>query len=199
MTKLRVCPVTTGPVTGPITLSVVVSVWRLIWWLLAPFEFFIKPLIYIGLICVVPVSVLWTREMDQGIQVAITVAVVFSVSLIVLVSYWRFADPEVRGALPRMFKREFRRFQDGNSPFFSLLLWIGSGSILLIPITILWTKSVTRGIKDAVTIVVFLTMFTALITYALYYLYELAAARGEVVESETESEVDSSDHSLVDE
>jgi uncharacterized membrane protein YfcA len=174
-------------------------VWRLIWWLLAPFEFFIKPLIYIGLICVVPVSVLWTREMDQGIQVAITVAVVFSVSVIVLVSYWRFADPEVRGALPRMFKREFRRFQDGNSPFFSLLLWIGSGSILLIPITILWTKSVTRGIKDAVTIVVFLTMFTALITYALYYLYELAAARGEVVESETESEVDSSDHSLVDE
>jgi hypothetical protein len=178
--------------------AVMVFVWRVIWWLLAPFEFFIKPLIYIGLICVVPVSVLWTREMDHGIQVAITVAVVFSVSVIVLVSYWRSADPEVRGALPRMFKREFRRFQGGNSPFFSLLLWIGGGSILLIPIAILWTKSVTRGIKDAVTIVLFLTMFTALTTfYALYYLYELITARVEVVESETESEVDSSDHSLV--
>jgi uncharacterized membrane protein YfcA len=175
-----------------------VFLWRLIRWLLAPFEFFIKPLIYIGLICVVPVSVLWTREMDQGIQVAITVAVVFSVSVIVLVSYWRSADPEVRGALPRMFKREFRRFQGGNSPFFSLLLWIGSGSILLIPIAILWTKSVTRGIKDAVTIVLFLTMFTALTTfYALHYLYKLDPARGEVVETETESEVDSSDDQII--
>jgi hypothetical protein len=123
-------------IVGVVYLVMVIA-WRLVSWLLNPFQFFLKPLIYIGLICIVPLAILWTREIDQGIQVAITVAVLFSVSVLILVPYWRSADPEDRAALPRMFNREFRRFQAGNSPLFSLLLWIGSASVFLVPVVIL--------------------------------------------------------------
>jgi hypothetical protein len=174
-------------IVGVVYLVMVIG-WRLVSWLLTPFQFFLKPLIYIGLICIVPVAILWTREMDQGIQVAITAAVLFSVSVLILIPYWRSADPEDRAALPRMFNRELRRFQAGNSPLFSLLLWVGSASVFLVPVVILWTKSVTQGIKGAVTTVMVLTIVAALITYGIYKLVELARGGSDDDESDTESE-----------
>jgi hypothetical protein len=118
---------------------VLFSPWKLASLFLSTFEFFVGPLMYIGLICVFPLALLWTRQLDHGIQVVFTVACLSTVSVQVFVSYWKSADPEVRGALPRILRKEFEHFKDGESVVYSWILGVGTMCIFLVPVIVLWT------------------------------------------------------------
>ena len=167
---------------------VAVVPFSLMWRLLSPFKIVLKPVVCIGLICVLPLSILWTRELNREIQVALSVASVSSVSIFVFVSFWRGSDSDTRRALPELLKREYKLFKDGDSVLFWLALWIGSACVFIIPIALLWSRSTSSGIKAALMAALGLIFSAICATYGIFKFVYLSR---EEVFSDTDSESDS--------
>jgi len=163
-------------------------IWRLASLILSPFGFYIKPLFYVGLICIIPLATLWTRELDWELKVIITIALLSSVSVPVMISCWVFADPERRKALPRLLSRELELFKKGNSVLFSWILRAGSAIIFLVPIVLLWTRSTAPALKVLLTAVLILILVVCFIGYGIYILVELAQRDRNEGESETDDD-----------
>ncbi|KAK0100256.1 hypothetical protein ONS96_007539 [Cadophora gregata f. sp. sojae] len=181
-------------VTASFLVLVVVAPFSLAWRLLSPFEIILKPLTYVGLICVLPLSILWTRDLNHDIQVALTVASVSSVSILVCVSFWRSSDPDTRRALPNLLKREYQLFKDGDSVLFKIVSWVGSAAVFLVPIALLWSRPTTSGIRGALMAGLGLIFLAICAGYGIFrLLYVARTGSFSDFDSESGSEVDESE------
>jgi CorA-like Mg2+ transporter protein len=128
-------------------------------------------LMLIGFIYVLPLALLWTRELDYEIQVFFTVAFLSFVSMVVFIVVWWFAGSVVREALRGLLKKEYEKIRNGRSRIFSLLLWVGSACIFLVPIVVLWKGHIAYSVKVVFTIALIILIVGALIFYGIYKLF----------------------------
>ena len=137
-------------------------------------EFIIINCILVSVVAAAPIAVLWTRQMDHGIQGLITVVILVCVIGLVAVPYWRYGDPEARRALPRLLKKRFKRFQVEDSKLVVLLIWICALAIAVVPLAVIWTRPVAPGIKAAITVFVILVVVLGGISYGIFRLVSIA-------------------------
>ncbi|KAG4429143.1 hypothetical protein IFR05_015372 [Cadophora sp. M221] len=163
--------------------------YKFMWFFLSPLGIILKPLSYITLICILPLSILWTRQLNQGIQIAVTIACISSISVVVVAVFWKSGDHRTRSGLPRLLRAEYELFKtERHSTFFSLLLWSGGACVFLIPIAVLWSSDTAPGVKAALMTVLVLALLVAWFTYGVFKLIQLA--RGGDSDSESDSELD---------
>lgn len=147
----------------------------------------LKPLLYILFICVLPLSILWTQQLNQGIQVAVTIACVSSVSVVVVVGFWKSADLRIWSGMPGQLQAEYQSFErEKHSALFSLILWLGAMCVFLVPISILWSGGNDPGVKAALMAGLAPVLLVAAISYGIWWLYQ--AFRGELGDPESDSE-----------
>jgi uncharacterized protein YacL len=75
---------------------------------------FIRPFTTIGLICALPLTVFWTRDLDYKIQIFFTITILLSVSIVVIIIFCSYAGPKEEEKFTRLFKKEFDRFLKGD-------------------------------------------------------------------------------------
>ncbi|KAL2064923.1 hypothetical protein VTL71DRAFT_4063 [Oculimacula yallundae] len=149
--------------------SMAIFAFRLAVLLISPFELLIKPLACVGLVCVLPLSLLWTRPVDPGIQVAITVACVSSVSILVFALFWRSADEERRSVIPKLLVKAYRLFSRENSVLLVVVIYAGVASVFLVPVALLWTSPTAAGLKAALMAVLTFVVLIFGAVLAIYY------------------------------
>lgn len=115
-----------------------------------------------------PIAVPWTRHMDRGVQVAITISLVIFTSVLVFVLHWRNTSPEERAALPRLIKRQVHRLRTAQPRLVRLVMWITIICSIVVPSVILWTRPLSPSVKIAVTVVALSPVVLALIIYRLH-------------------------------
>ncbi|KAH9205151.1 hypothetical protein DL95DRAFT_376473 [Leptodontidium sp. 2 PMI_412] len=170
--------------------TMVIFTYKLVWFFLSPLGIILKPLSYIVLICVLPLSILWTLQLNQGIQVAVTIACISSVSVVIIVVFWRSGDHRTRSGLPGLLRAEYELFKaERHSTFFSSLLWFGGACVFLIPIAVLWSRDAAPGVKAALMTVLVLVLLVAWFTYGILKLTQFE----QWGDSDTESDSDSDD------
>lgn len=106
-------------------------------------------ILLIGVVALAPVTVLWTRNLDQGVQGTVTAVVMLSVIGVVGVPYWRKSDPEFRDALPNLVRDWLRRI-----PHWALywsLSFLGIAAFVALPLALIWTRPLAAGIKAGLT------------------------------------------------
>ncbi|KAE8420444.1 hypothetical protein BDV36DRAFT_306857 [Aspergillus pseudocaelatus] len=102
-----------------------------------------------GLVAAAPIAVLWTRNMDQGVQGTVTAAIMLAILGLVGVPYWRKSDPDFRYALPRIVMRLLDRIPPTTR---LLLVWaVGIMGFVAIPLALIWTRPLASGIKAGLT------------------------------------------------
>jgi hypothetical protein len=177
--------------------SLWVSVWAVInilWRLLMISS--IRPFTTIGLICVLPLTVLWTRDLEYEIQIFFTITILLSVSIVVFIIFWSYAGPKEEETFPRLFKKEFDRFLKGDSTMFPRIIWVGSACIFLALIIILWRGPTSSGVKVFFTVALILTIVLGLICFGIYKLVGNATGYNQSDdERESESGSESEDSS----
>lgn len=103
----------------------------------------------IGTVAVAPIAVLWTRDIDRGVQGAVTFVIILALVGLVGVPYWRRSDANFRSAFPRFVMRLLRRIPPSTR---SLLLWAtGIAGCVVIPLALIWTRPLASGIKAGLT------------------------------------------------
>ncbi|KAF7122252.1 hypothetical protein CNMCM5793_000209 [Aspergillus hiratsukae] len=103
----------------------------------------------IGIVAVAPIAVLWTRDIDRGVQGAVTFVILLALLGFVGVPYWRRSDPDFRSAFPRLVMRLLRRVPPRTR---SLLFWaFGIAAFVAIPLALIWTRPLASGIKAGLT------------------------------------------------
>ncbi|GAQ03217.1 hypothetical protein ALT_0538 [Aspergillus lentulus] len=103
----------------------------------------------IGTVAVAPIAILWTRDIDRGVQGAVTFVIILALVGLVGVPYWRRSDANFRSAFPRLVMRLLRRIPPSTR---SLLLWaIGIAGFVAIPLALIWTRPLASGIKAGLT------------------------------------------------
>lgn len=103
----------------------------------------------IGTVAVAPIAVLWTRDIDRGVQGAVTFVIILALVSLVGVPYWRRSDANFRSAFPRFVMRLLRRIPPSTR---SLLLWAtGIAGCVVIPLALIWTRPLASGIKAGLT------------------------------------------------
>lgn len=137
-------------------------------------EFIINTVLMVSIIAVGPLAVIWTRSMDHGIQVVITLVVLVSVIALIAIPYWRHADPDVRSAIPRLLKKRFKHFYFEKSTVVVVLFLCMALAVPIVPLAVIWTRPVAPGIKAAITVVIVLVVLVTLITWGIYRLVSVA-------------------------
>ncbi|KAL3421140.1 hypothetical protein PVAG01_07585 [Phlyctema vagabunda] len=137
-------------------------------------KFVIYIILMIGVIAAAPIAVLWTRKMAPGVQTIITIVILFSVIGLVVVPYWRHADPDTRSAIPNLVKKKFKHLNIRASPLILAIIVCVTLAVPIIPLAVIWTKPISRGVKAAVTVVIVLIVVVMLITWGIYRLVYLA-------------------------
>jgi len=133
-------------------------------------EFMIKIVLLVSAIAAGPIAVLWTRSMDTGVQTVVTLVVLISVIALVAIPYWSYADPEVRSALPNLIRKTFKH--SSILHFIMLFFLLGVAlAVPVVPLAVIWTRPVSPGMKAAVTVVIVLIVFAALITLGFWKLF----------------------------
>jgi hypothetical protein len=103
----------------------------------------------IGTVAVAPIVILWTRDIDRGVQGAVTFVIILALVGLVGVPYWRRSDANFRSAFPRLVMRLLRRISPSTR---SLLLWaIGIAGFVAISLALIWTRPLASGIKAGLT------------------------------------------------
>ncbi|KAH8805285.1 hypothetical protein F5884DRAFT_859896 [Xylogone sp. PMI_703] len=142
--------------------------------LLDPFKFIMYIILSISIICIIPLALLWSRHMEPGIQVPVTLALLATSSALAITVCWRLVNPEVRSTLPRLITREFASVNTNNSRLFSFLKWIVPIGAFVVPLAVLWTKPTSAGVRAAITTAFVLIVVLSLISYGIYKLVSLA-------------------------
>jgi hypothetical protein len=103
----------------------------------------------IGIVAVAPIAVLWTRDIDRGVQGAVTFVILLALLGFVGVPYWRRSDPRFRSAFPRLIMRLLRRIPPTARSF---VFWaLGIAAFVAIPLALIWTRPLASGIKAGLT------------------------------------------------
>ncbi|KAJ1711306.1 hypothetical protein NYO67_6554 [Aspergillus flavus] len=136
-----------------------------------------------GIVAVAPIAVLWTRNMDQGVQGTVTAAIMLAILGLVGIPYWRNSDPDFRYALPRVILRLFERIPPTTR---LILIWaLGIMAFVAIPLALIWTRPLASGIKAGLTaaIVVILVTGVGFLVMQLLYSRALNISRGTTISS----------------
>ncbi|KAJ5933033.1 Mg2+ transporter protein CorA-like/Zinc transport protein ZntB [Penicillium verrucosum] len=116
----------------------------------AVFGFIIAFVLLIGVASVIPLSVLWTCELDSNIQDAASIGIVFIVIATVGVPFWFRSKPKFRNALPDLVMHRVR-----HAPLWlrmTSIYLILSATFIVVPLTLIWTRPLAIGIKHGLTI-----------------------------------------------
>ncbi|KAJ6108246.1 Mg2+ transporter protein CorA-like/Zinc transport protein ZntB [Penicillium sp. IBT 18751x] len=126
------------------------SLWVASTWFYREMGFFVSFFLLIGLISGFPIGILWAKNVDSGIRTAVSIGIVFAVIATVGAPFWMRADPNALNAWPR-----FSTFSPSRLPRWiqrGLFLLISSATVILIPMTLIWTRPLDTGIKIGVTV-----------------------------------------------
>ncbi|KAF7182464.1 hypothetical protein CNMCM7691_002034 [Aspergillus felis] len=133
----------------------------------------------IGTVAVAPVAVLWTRDIDRGVQGAVTLVIILALLGLVGVPYWRRSDPKFRSAFPKLVTLLLRRIPPTTR---SLLLWaLGIAAFVAIPLALIWTRPLASGIKAGLTAAI----LVILLPFVLFLGLRGFISRHRVVSSDT--------------
>ncbi|GIK07107.1 hypothetical protein Aspvir_002762 [Aspergillus viridinutans] len=133
----------------------------------------------IGTAAVAPIAVLWTRDIDRGVQGAVTFVIILALLGLVGVPYWRRSDPKFRSAFPRLVTRLLRRIPATTR---SLLLWVlGIAAFVAIPLALIWTRPLASGIKAGLTAAILVILLPFVVFLGLRVLF----SRSRTVSSDT--------------
>jgi hypothetical protein len=113
-----------------------------------------------------PIAILWTRELDFGIQGAVSIAIVIVVIAFVGVPFWYRSDPDFRNALPELIIHGIRSVPQWARVVFLLL--ITTTAFIAIPLVLIWTRPLASGIKGGLTAGVVITVILAMGTVTLW-------------------------------
>ncbi|PLN81104.1 hypothetical protein BDW42DRAFT_185628 [Aspergillus taichungensis] len=146
----------------------------------------ISLIVLVGLIAVVPLSVLWTRNLDKGVQTTITIPILIAIVVLVGIPYWRNSEPEFRSAFPKFIVSLLKRIP--RTTRFLLLGGLGIAALFVVPLALIWTRPLAPGIKAGLTtaIVIILLLGIAIISMELVFSRAPLFARGDSVEDETD-------------
>ena len=146
----------------------------------------ISLIVLIGLVAVVPLAVLWTRNLDQGVQTTVTIHILIAIVILVGIPYWRKSEPEFRSAFPELIVSLLKRIP--RTTRFLLLGGFGIAALFVVPLALIWTRPLAPGIKAGLTtaIVIILLVGVAGISMQLVFFRTPRFARGDSVEDETD-------------
>lgn len=136
-----------------------------------------------GLVAAAPIAVLWTRNLDEGVQGTVTAAIMLAILGLVGVPYWRNSDPDFRYALPRIVMRLLDRIPPTTR---LLLVWaLGIMAFVAIPLALIWTRPLASGIKAGLTAAIMVIIVTGVgfLVVQLLYSRALNISRGSSVSS----------------
>lgn len=134
-------------------------------------RFPISFVLLIGVVALAPVTVLWTRNLDAGVQGTVTLVILLSIIALVGTPYWRRTDPSSRNALPNLVKALFRRIPR-RTLYWSLLL-LGITGFAAIPLALIWTRPLAAGIKAGLTAAILVIVLTGLGIIVMDRLYHM--------------------------
>ena len=146
------------------------SLWLTSQWLYRKLGFIVSFFLLIGLISGLPIGMLWARNVDSGIRAAVSIGVVFAVIATVGAPFWMRAEPNAQNAWPRISvpspSRLPRWIRKG-------LLWlIPLATVIVIPMTLIWTRPLDTGIKIGVTVGILVIAMLALGAIAVVRFYQ---------------------------
>lgn len=132
----------------------------------------------VGLVAVVPLSVLWTRNLDHGVQTTVTIPILIAIVVLVGIPYWRNSEPEFRSAFPVLIMGLLKRIP--RTTRFLLLGGLGIAALFIVPLALIWTRPLATGIKAGLTtaIVIILLLGAAILSMGLLFSGTSRYARG---------------------
>ncbi|RHZ46559.1 uncharacterized protein CDV56_100591 [Aspergillus thermomutatus] len=126
----------------------------------------------VGIVAVAPIAVLWTRDIDRGVQGTVTLVIILALLGLVGVPYWRRSDPDFRYAFPRLVMHLLRRIPPTTR---LLLLWaVGIAAFVAIPLALIWTRPLASGIKAGLTAAILVVLVTGIGFLGMRFVYSRA-------------------------
>lgn len=111
--------------------------------------FIISFILLVGAVSALPIGILFTRRLDPGIKTAVSIGIILAVIATIGVQFLYKSNPTWQSALPKLpaalttVPRWIRR----------VLLWlIPVATLTVIPLALIWTRSLEHGIKAGLTI-----------------------------------------------
>ncbi|RLL97495.1 hypothetical protein CFD26_104736 [Aspergillus turcosus] len=139
-----------------------ISLWKVI-------GFPVSFTLLIGIVAVAPIAVLWTRDIDRGVQGAVTFVILLALLGFVGVPYWRRSDPEFRSAFPRLVMHLLRRIPPTTR---LLLFWaFVLATLVAIPLALIWTRPLASGIKAGLTAGILVILLPIALFLGLRFLF----------------------------
>lgn len=129
-------------------------------------------ILVIGIVAVAPIAVLWTRNMDRGVQGAVTVVVMLAILSLVGIPYWRRSNPDFRYAFPRLVMRLLKRIPP--TVRLVLLYALGIVAFVAIPLALIWTRPLASGIKAGLTAAILVILLTVVGFLGMTFSYSTA-------------------------
>lgn len=121
--------------------------WRRIWGVLG---FVILFVLLNGSVSGVPIAILWTQDLNPGIQCAVSIAIFLIVFWCVGIPFWHWCNPRFRSALPNLIRGIVRRYSPQN---LRLLLFSGMTiTVMIIALVMIWVRPLALGIKSGLTV-----------------------------------------------
>lgn len=120
-----------------------------------------------------PIAVLWTRSIDIGVKIIITVILLLLMLTVVLVYSWAAFTPAQKKAFFRILRGEVMQFKSSSS-ILRAAFWFMTITILAVPLCVLWTRELEVSIKVAFTVVIVLFVMIGWITFGIYKLINAA-------------------------
>ncbi|KAJ5919260.1 hypothetical protein N7466_010203 [Penicillium verhagenii] len=116
-------------------------------WLL--FGFAVQFVLVIGVVSGIPIAVVCSRDLEAGIKLPVSLAMVVLAFFFAGVPFWLKSDSEFRDALPTLFLEGI-----SNIPgwvFSILMVLVGITILVGVPLILIWTRSLDVGIKGGLT------------------------------------------------
>lgn len=131
--------------------------WRRIW---VFFGFLILFVLLNGSVSGIPLAILWTQDLNPGIQCGVSIAILMIVFWCVGVPFWHWSDPRFRSVLPNLIRHAVRRY----SPM-SMKLFLFSGmttTVMVIALVMIWVRPLAFGIKSGLTVGILIFVIPAI-------------------------------------
>ncbi|KAJ5822698.1 Mg2+ transporter protein CorA-like/Zinc transport protein ZntB [Penicillium robsamsonii] len=131
------------------TRSVAEKVW-------AVFGFIISFVLLNGVASAIPIGLLWTRDLESDVRIAVSIPIVFIVIATVGVSFWLKSKPKFRSALPDLIMDRVRRAPSWLGV--AVIYLILTAVFIVVPLALIWTRPLATGIKSGLTVGIVMTM-----------------------------------------
>ncbi|KAL4894526.1 hypothetical protein BDV59DRAFT_175637 [Aspergillus ambiguus] len=117
-------------------------------------------IVVIGIVAAAPIAVLWTRDLDRGVQGSVTAVIMVALLGLVGIPFWRRYDSEYRSAFPKFIIGLVKRIPP--TARFLLLLALGIVIFVAIPLSLIWTRPLPSGIKAGLTAAILVVLVTGI-------------------------------------